>query len=118
MYRKFKNKRTKIDNYYFASRLEADLYIYLKQLERQNIVRDIECQVQVYLTKAKILYKPDFRAFDIQQGVEVYYEAKGCETATWRLKRRLWMHYGPGELQVWKRSGKDAIRLAESLNAK
>ena len=61
----------------------------------------LELQPRVYLTKAKILYKPDFQ----EQGSHLYYEFKGVETASWRLKRRLWKVYGPGYLLVYKMKG-------------
>lgn len=116
--KKYGNKKTQIDGYYFASKLEADLYVHLKEREKLGEIRDIKCQVQVRLTDAKILYKPDFSAIEVDSGQVVYFEAKGFETDVWRIKRRLWeAGYGPGRLEVWKRRGRDGIKLAEVLEA-
>ncbi len=80
----------------FASRAEAALY---QDLTLQKIA--FTCQEKVYLTKANILFKPDFK--EISKAV--YFEMKGAETATWRIKRKLWKFYGPGILLVYKMKG-------------
>lgn len=36
-----------------------------------------------------------------QDGSTFYVESKGFETSDWRIKRRLWMHNGPGDLEIW-----------------
>lgn len=70
------------------------MYVLLKsQYEK------IFLQPKVYLTKAEILYKPDFFCDGI------YFEMKGRESAVWRIKRRLWKFYGPSELHVYKMKG-------------
>ncbi|NJM09711.1 MAG: DUF1064 domain-containing protein [Bdellovibrionaceae bacterium] len=98
----------------FASQGEANLYEHLLWLERAGKIRAIRCQVSVYLTKAKILYKPDFSFVGVDTGELIYAEFKGFETPEWRIKRRLWMHYGPGRLQVFKGGGA-ALRLVEEI---
>lgn len=116
--KKYRNKKTRrsedgqvaLDSdragHRFDSGFEADVFSYLKMLERQGEVSNIERQVEVHLTKAKILYKPDFRIRDLVTGEVVYIEAKGFETPEWRIKRRLWMHYGPGKLRIYGRGGR------------
>lgn len=91
----------------FASKAEAALYQVLKLRESQGEIEDIKCQVQVYLTEAKILYKPDFSY--TKNGKTIWAEFKGFETAVWRIKRRLWKHYGPGPLEVYKGSSKNVF---------
>lgn len=50
---------------------------------------------------------PDYVAFDIELETPVYYEFKGVEMPTYRLKRKLWMCYGPAPLWVYKKKGKN-----------
>ena len=64
----------------------------------------LQCQAQVKLTLAEIIYKPDFKCCDKRTGEVFYVEAKGFETPEWRIKRRLWMYYGPGRLEIYKGS--------------
>lgn len=101
-----KNKygRKKVDHagYRFDSKLEAALFDQLKLRERAGEIKDIQAQDTIYLTAARIMYKPDFKYFDLASGEFEWAEAKGLETSDYRIKRRLWMHYGPGKLHVFK----------------
>jgi hypothetical protein len=60
------------------------------------------------------LYKPDYKVLG-RNGVEYYAEAKGFEDEKWRIKRRLYEHYGPAPLQIWVRQGKKGIVLRETI---
>jgi hypothetical protein len=97
---KFKNTPT------FCSRLEhwhrSKLEVTVCELlQMTKDILTIEVEVNTYLTRAKILYVADFRC--TRPSGEVFYvEAKGKATATWMLKKRLWKHYGPAELHVYK----------------
>ena len=86
----------------FHSKFEASAYQSLKDREIKGEIKNLKTQVQVYMTRAKILYKPDF-SYE-ENGETVYLEAKGFETDVWRIKRRLWKYYGPGKLIVVKGS--------------
>lgn len=90
----------------FGSALEARLFDYLVVLENIGDIRDIQQQDHIYLTRANILYIADYKVFDINRGEAVWYEAKGFETPEWRIKRKLWLHYGPGILHIYKSPGK------------
>lgn len=114
---KFKAKRINLAGRSFASKNEANCYTMLKNMEAAGEIKDLKCQVSVYLTAAKILSKPDFKYFDVALNQEVWAEYKGFETDVWRIKRRLWMFYGPGILRVYKGSG-DRIRLHEEITPK
>lgn len=107
-YRNKKNKygRKKVNKlgYTFDSKLESAVHDILLLRERAGEIRNIKQQVSVYLTLARILYKVDFSFEDCANGVEEYTEAKGFETTDYRLKRRLWIHYGPGKLTIYKGS--------------
>lgn len=97
----------------FASKGEAQLYDYLIVKQRAKEISDLKCQVSVYLTNARILYIPDFSY--LEYGEKVWAEFKGFETAIWRIKRRLWKHYGPGRLEVYTK-GRIGIMFKEVLN--
>jgi hypothetical protein len=100
-YSKYRAKRTELDGRSFASKLEASVYQVLKLLIRAGEITEIKCQVQVELTRARVIYKPDFQCTR-PDGSIYFVESKGHETSDWRIKRKLWQYYGPGELQIWK----------------
>lgn len=98
---KYYAQKTQLDGYWFASKAEAALYQELKLQMQAGAWDEVHCQVCVYLTDARIMYKPDFMTRD-KDGKELYHEMKGgFETPTWRIKRKLWPYYGPGELVVY-----------------
>lgn len=99
---KFKNHPVKHAGMSFASKGESRCYDMLVLEEQAGLISNIRAQASVYLTDARILYKPDFCVFDHKLNEDVYVEYKGMETPVWRIKRRLWMHYGPGRLRVYK----------------
>jgi hypothetical protein len=107
---KYRARRTFRHGHVFASLLEADVYDHLL-LEFPG--EPITFQVNVYLTLARIALRPDF----FLPGLRLYCEAKGMETPAYRIKRKLWMHYGPGPLRVYVRSGKKIIQKEEIIPA-
>lgn len=106
-YRKVKKVECNGEN--FASKLELALFKYLERTGH----REIQRQVNLRLTAAKILYVADFSAID-PVGVFRYHEAKGFESAVWRIKRRLFEHYGDAPLHVYAMGYKD-VRLVETI---
>lgn len=90
---KYKNKWVTIDGIKFQSKAEGAYY----QVYKEIIV---EMQPKIYMTDAKILYKPDFL---LSNGD--YIDVKGMTTATFNLKARLWKHYAKGKLIIVKRIG-------------
>lgn len=101
-YKKNKYSSTKIEHSgrSFASKLEAAVYDILYLRMKAGEFSEIQQQDTVYLTDAKIAYKPDYKCIK-SDGIAFWVEPKGFETPEWRIKRRLWMHYGPGDLEVW-----------------
>jgi predicted nuclease of restriction endonuclease-like RecB superfamily len=85
----------------------------LKALELAGELSIIQVQPQVRLSAAEILYKPDFLIQDLKINERVYVEYKGYETPEWRIKRRLWMAYGPGKLRIYKGSGLRLVMTEE-----
>lgn len=104
---KYRAKKVTYDGITFDSMQEGDFYLYLKKMEGYKYLEVLGCHTKIYLTKAKILFKPDFKIKNLKnKGAVEYWEYKGRELALWRLKRRLWKHYMNADLQVWKqRSG-------------
>lgn len=104
---KYKAKRTEVDGITFDSKAEAEFYQYLRFLERKSKgqLEIISMQPKVYLTEAKILYKPDFLIREIND--LVYIDVKGMTTPVFNLKARLWVHYGAGLLRLVKKKGRD-----------
>ncbi len=91
----------------FPSKLEKAVHAILLLREAANEICNIRRQERVELTVAKIPCKIDF-AFDVASAVEGgclfirhYAEAKGIETERWRMIKKLWRSYGPGELEIW-----------------
>lgn len=112
---KFGARRTHRAGYSFASKLEANLFDLLKFMELGGFVKDIQVQPQVRLTEAEIIYKPDFKATDLEINQTVWFEAKGFETPEWRIKRKLWSVYGPGRLRVYAARGTNLFLKEEII---
>lgn len=115
-FNKYKSVKVDLDGYSFASKMEAALYHFLKVLVRAGEYTDLKCQVQVRLP-GNVLYKPDFSAVNTATKEVEYFEAKGFETASWRIKRKLWISNGPGKLHIYMGSHNN-IKLKETLNPK
>lgn len=98
---KYKARKTTANGTEFASKLEATVYLYFELEKAIGKIKAIELQPKVYMTEAKILMKPDFK---ITRNDDSYFyaEAKGLETQSYAIKKRLWKHYGDGELHVYK----------------
>lgn len=99
----------------FASKGESRLYDELVSMERAGVIKDIKQQDSVYLTDARILYKPDYRYLNTTTNALEWAEYKGFETPEWRIKRRLWRYYGPGPLHVYIAGRGGAVELKESI---
>jgi len=96
-------KKVTIDGHKFPSKLEAAVYVMLKRKFNDGLLLGIELQDKVYLTDAKILFKPDFKVTALDGSVH-WVEAKGLEMPVYAIKKRLWKHYGPGDLHIYKGS--------------
>lgn len=114
---KYRAVRVQAAGMSFASRLEYDTWCYLVMLEKGKKIRDLECQKNVRLfADPDINYKADFAFFDLEKQRMIYAEAKGLECERWRMIKKLWIHVGPSDLQVFMRArnGRDII-LTEVL---
>lgn len=113
---KYGSARVRIEGRNFASKLEAAVYEILLLEQRAGLIEEIKCQTQVRLSDAEIIYKPDFEVTR-PDGSKYWVEAKGYETPEWRIKRRLWIAYGPGELIIY-RGNYRSPKIHETLKGK
>lgn len=92
---KYKAKKVEIDGKRFDSAFEGSVYLLLKSIEGLKIHSR---QDKVYLSKANILYKPDFTC----QFNDTFFfvEAKGMVTPVWGIKKRLYKAYGYDPLVI------------------
>lgn len=97
---KYGNTIVNLDGRSFHSKLEASTYGILKLRMKAGEITGIECQVSVYLTRARIQYIPDFRV-TMKDGSFRYVEAKGYVAPTWPMKKKLWKHYADAPLEIW-----------------
>lgn len=87
----------------FASKLEAAVYDVLALRERAGEIGNIKVQQRVYLLRdPDIYYIPDF--YFEMNGAPAFAEAKGFETPEWKIKKKLWTHFGPATLEIWQGS--------------
>lgn len=108
-------KSVSFDGHCFGSKLEKRTYEHLKLLEKAGEIRVLQTQVHVKMTKANIVYIPDFLIEDVVSGEKIWVEAKGIETPEWKLKKRLWKHYGPGRLQIYRAHKTQGCILTEEV---
>lgn len=88
---------------------------YLQPLLKTRLIRDLEYQVPVLLTEAKLRWVLDFKFYDNEIQEEVWADFKGFETERWMILKKLWPHYGPGLLRIYKGSG-SRMRISEEIN--
>lgn len=107
-----------------GSKLEKAVGEHLRLLEAAGELRDIREQVRVRVcckgeccSKMAVYLIVDFSAVETDTGETVYIEAKGFETPEWRIKRRMWMHNGPGLLRIYKGTHR-RFDVAEEIGAR
>lgn len=97
---KFRNIKCSFGGNKFDSLGEMSYYKVLKLREAAGEIRILALQPKIYLTDAKILYKPDFSILIIKTNEIQWIDFKGARTGLFQLKKRLWKFYGPGVLLV------------------
>lgn len=100
---KYGAARVSLAGYSFASKLEAAVFQIYKAMESAGEISDLKIQQRVYLLRdPDIYYIADFSF--VRDGVLVFAEAKGMETPEWKLKKKLWIHFVPHNLEIWRGS--------------
>ena len=98
---RYPDRRVVQESTMFDSRLERDRWNELEMLERAGAISDLELKPHLKLSEAEIGYTPDYGY--MQDGRQVYEDAKGVETERFRIIKRLWRPYGYGLLRITKR---------------
>ncbi len=99
---KYKAKRTKVDNIWFASKGEAERYLQLKLLQAAEVIWELELQPRFEIKINGILicnYVADFRYKEqTQKGtmVSIIEDYKGMKTPVFRLKEKMFRATYPG----------------------
>lgn len=92
----------------FPSKLEAAVHMLLTIREKAGEISDIRRQQSVVLQEGpptvRIAWKVDFSFIETKTGERVYAEAKGVETADYKLKLKLWRANPPATLEIYKGS--------------
>lgn len=91
---KMRNVKCEVDGHRFDSIMEAKRYTYLRLLERAGEITDLVLQPRfMLLEKAKgrraIVYVADFMY--TERGRVIVEDVKGFETATFRMKRKMFL---------------------------
>lgn len=111
---KFSAKRT--DG--FPSKLEAAVYGILLGREKLGEIKEIKRQQTVILQEGsretKITWRVDFSFIETKTGEVCYAEAKGFETADYKLKLKLWRANPPATLEIYQGSYKQP-KLTERI---
>lgn len=113
MFTRNKYRATKTADGY-GSKLESAVGQILLAKERLGELSDIKRQQTVRLTEAQITYRADFSYTETITGKTVWVEAKGVELERWRMIKKLWGHYGPGRLEIYKGNYR-APKLVETI---
>lgn len=101
---KYYNKKTRINNITFDSKIEALRYVELKFLQNIGKIKDLKLQPKYELiptfkknneTFKKTTYIADFSYYDNELGKIIVEDVKGFKTDVYRLKRKMFEYYYP-----------------------
>jgi hypothetical protein len=113
---KYKNEPTRCHlNHPHPSRLEMRVCLLILAKEQHGEVRLLQWQDHVYLTDGRLHCIPDFKVEDMKTGEVFWIEAKGMETNRFRDIVRLWRHYGPGKLEIYKANRRGQPCLVKTI---
>lgn len=109
---KYKSTPTIVDGIRFSSKLESKRYEYLKELEKENKISNLELQPSYLLQESfrkegelfrKVEYVADFRYYDNEKQKEVVEDVKSFITekdGLFRIKRKLYEYKYPTKLTI------------------
>ena len=111
---KYRARRvTTADGHSFPSQIEANRWGQLQQLQAAGHLSELSRQPKVLLTRAAIVYHPDFKY--LEAGRWIYEETKGFETEDYKIKKKLWTVYGPAPLRIMKTVKGQGISMVEEI---
>jgi hypothetical protein len=94
--------KTEVDGHRFDSKIESKYYTYLKELESEGRIKDLSLQPTFTLMEGfrrngvkirDIVYRADFKYWDIQKERLVIADVKGSPDSTYKLKAKLFLQY-------------------------
>lgn len=113
---KYNAKKVEVDGIKFDSKVEAEYYLHLKEMQEKKEIQGFERQVKMtlqdsfYLEGVKgkiraITYVVDFKVTE-NDGSITYIDVKGIETDVFKMKRKMFMNrYRTPLVTVKKRKG-------------
>lgn len=113
---KYNAKKVEVDGIKFDSKVEAEYYLHLKEMQEKKEIQGFERQVKMtlqdsfYLEGVKgkiraITYVVDFKITE-NDGSNTYIDVKGIETDVFKMKRKMFMNrYRTPLVTVKKRKG-------------
>ena len=113
---KYNAKKVEVDGIKFDSKVEAEYYLHLKEMQEKKEIQGFERQVKMtlqdsfYLEGVKgkiraITYVVDFKITE-NDGSNTYIDVKGIETDVFKMKRKMFMdRYRTPLVTVKKRKG-------------
>jgi hypothetical protein len=105
---KFNNKKVIVNDIKFDSQMEADYYIYLRELMEEFKILKFTCQPEFVLQEGftkrglkflPIKYKADFHVW-LPDGTDYVIDIKGFETADFKIKKKMFEKRYPQELKL------------------
>lgn len=118
---KYNAQKVIYDNIQFDSKFEATYYAFLKELEKQGKIENLQRQVKYILLprqtddKGKfkfhpVIYKSDFEYDDCEQTHHTV-DTKGFRTADFRIKQKLFYYRTNREIEcvTYKEAKKDEL---------
>lgn len=112
---KYGNKKVEHAGHWFDSKLEKSLFDLLSLREKAGEIGYLSHHPgTVFLSEARIQYRPDFRYVNRETGKTEYAESKGFQDQKWPLKKKLWKFYGPGILHIYMGSATN-LKLVETI---
>lgn len=116
--KKYGNKKVETHGHWFDSKLEAAVFQVLKLLEASGEIAALRHHPgTVFLSEARIQYRPDFTFTRASTGKQEWAEAKGFETQRWPTQKKMWKFFGPGPLHIYKGSHVNP-KLVETITPK
>lgn len=110
---KYRAQSTLVDGLHFPSKLEAAVWCELQHIRRRDgVILNILRYPSVKLPGG-VTWKIDFHVSLSESGWE-YHEAKGVETADYKVKLKLYREFGDRPLHIWKGSARKVF-VAETV---
>lgn len=106
---KYNSKKVQYNGEIFDSKFELTFFIYLKELEKQGKISNLQRQIKYELLPRQtdennkfkfhpVVYKSDFEYDDVQ-GVHHTVDTKGFRTADFRIKQKLFYYRTNREIE-------------------